>query len=139
MTIPDLGDGPAPYRTRGTSERRGASMRVIRILAWAGAAAMAVVLTMGFRAGGFADEGSAILDLAWGRVTMTDLGIGLLLAAAWVGWREQRPSRAIPWVLGVLVLGNLTTAVYLALAAGRSEDVVELLVGPHADRAARRS
>lgn len=104
-------------------------MYAIRIAAWAGVAAMAVVLTAGFAAGGFAEEGSAILGLAWGRVTMTDLGLGLLMAAAWIGWRERTPARAIPWVLAVLVLGNLTTALYLALAAGRSADVVGLLVG----------
>lgn len=106
-------------------------MRTIRFLSWAGVTAMVLALLQGFVAGGFLEEGSELLGLAWGRVTLTDLAVGFVLAGAWIGWRERSPRRAVPWLVLLVLLGNLTTAVYVGVAAARSSDPAALLLGPH--------
>ena len=64
-----------------------------------------------------------------GRVTLVDLGLGLLVAAAWIGWREASIKRAAPWWLALILTGNLALGIYLIRAARSSHTVQELLVG----------
>jgi len=71
----------------------------------------------------------AIVDTRWGVTTMVDLYAGLVLVGGWIAYRERRPLRAFPWILGLVLLGNLTTLVYLILAAARSKSVDELVSG----------
>ncbi len=49
----------------------------------------------------------------WGVVTLADLAVGLWFVGAWIAWREGSIGRAIPWWLGLALLGNVTTLVYL--------------------------
>ena len=103
-------------------------MSVIRIVSAILTIAMAATIAYGFASGDFGDEGSTILDLAWGRVTLIDLYVGLALFAAWV-WLREGPRRAIPWLIGFVVLGNLASALYALIAARRTDSVEEFLVG----------
>lgn len=79
-------------------------------------AAMAAAIVYGLASGGFAEDGRAIWALPWGRVTLVDLFVGFFLVGAVIVWRERHPRRWIPWLLALLVLGNLVTAVYLVWA-----------------------
>ena len=103
-------------------------MRTVRTFTGVLAAAMAATIAYGFIAGDFGEEGGAILDLAWGRVTLIDLYVGLALFGAWIvireGWR-----RALPWLAGLIVLGSFGAAVYAFLAARKTDSVVEFLTG----------
>ncbi len=83
---------------------------------WVGVIAMAGALIYGFSSGDFRAEGSAILDLAWGRVTLIDLYVGLFLIGAWVVWRERSVLRALPWLIGMVFLGSLAAAAYVVYA-----------------------
>ena len=103
-------------------------MGVIRTVTAGLAIVMGATIIYGFVAGDFGDEGTTILDLAWGRVTLIDLYVGLGLFAAWVLLRDG-PRRAIPWLVGFVVLGNLATAIYAFAAARRAGSVEEFLVG----------
>lgn len=103
-------------------------MSVIRTVTAVLAIVMASTIVYGFVAGDFGDEGSTILELAWGRVTLIDLYVGLGLFAAWVLLRDG-PRRAIPWLVGFVVLGNLATALYAFSAARRAGSVEEFLLG----------
>ena len=69
----------------------------------------------------------ATTDTWWGVTTMVDLYAGLAAVAAWVAFRERTAARAAPWILGLALLGNLTTLVYLAVAAARSKSLDELI------------
>jgi hypothetical protein len=89
---------------------------------------MAITIVYGIAAGSFGDEGSTILDLAWGRVTLIDLYVGLALFGGWVLWRE-RSRRAVPWLISFVFLGNLATALYAFVAAVRSDTPAEFLTG----------
>ena len=105
-------------------------MQPIRIIAALGVAAMAIALVYGFTSGDFTAEGGEILDLAWGRVTLIDLYVGIALFGAFVAWRERSVVSTSLWIALFIVLGNLATAVYILLAAMRADSVEELLSRP---------
>ena len=84
-----------------------------RITGWIGVVVMVAALVYGFSAGEFGAEGSQILDLAWGRVTLIDLYTGLFLIGAWIVWRERSLARALPWLVGMVFLGALAAAAYV--------------------------
>ena len=84
-----------------------------RTIGWIGVGLMAAALVYGFSAGDFGSEGSQILDLAWGRVTLIDLYTGLFLIAGWIVWREGSLVRALPWLIGMVFLGSLAAAAYV--------------------------
>lgn len=71
----------------------------------------------------------ATVDTWWGVTTMVDLYAGLIVVAVWIAHRERSALRAVPWIIGLLLLGNLTTLVYVVLAAVRSRTMDELIRG----------
>ncbi len=104
-------------------------MALMRVLSLLGAVTMTVTIVLGFLSGGFVDEGSAIWALSWGKVTLIDLYMGLVLFGTWVLVRERRPLVVASWWAGLVVLGNLGAALYLVFASFRSSTVHELLTG----------
>ncbi len=91
---------------------------------------MAVALVYGFWRGGFFDEGATLVELAWGQVTLIDLYTGLFLFGGWIAVREGSWLRALPWWVGLVVLGNMVAAVYaLTAAVGSGGDLRRLLLG----------
>ena len=107
---------------------------MVRGATWAGAvvtAGMVGAIVYGFLAGSFGDEGGQILDLAWGRVTLIDLYLGLGLFAAWIAWRERSVARTFPWLVGLVGLGSLAAGLYVLLAAVRSETKEDFFFGSH--------
>ena len=105
------------------------TMTVIRTVALTGAAAMVAAILAGLVSGDFTGEGSVILDLVWGRVTLIDLYIGLGLFAVWIGFREKRPLRRAAWWLALIILGNLASALYVVIASFQVATPRELLLG----------
>jgi hypothetical protein len=104
-------------------------MSAIRLLSVLLVLVMIGTIVMGFVSGDFTDEGSEIIGLAWGRVTLIDLYVGLALFGAWVAFRERKWGRTLFWWVALVTLGNLATAFYVAVAAFRSNDLAELLLG----------
>ena len=105
---------------------------MVRGAMWAGAvvtAGMIGAVLYGFLAGSFGDEGGQILDLAWGRVTLIDLYLGLSLIGTWIGWRERSILRTFPWIVGLIGLGSLAAGAYVLLAAVRSETKEDFFFG----------
>lgn len=102
-------------------------MFATRVVAATGVIVMTGALVMGFVSGDFGAEGSEIIDLAWGRVTLIDLYVGIMLFAGFVAWRERHVGIAAAWIAVFVVLGNLATAAYLLVASLRSTTVEELL------------
>lgn len=91
---------------------------------------MVAAIAFGFSSGDFSAEGAEIWALAWGKVTLIDLYVGLLLFGVWVALREGRWQRVVLWALLLVVLGNLAAALYLAISAFNSSNPRELLLGP---------
>ncbi len=104
-------------------------MVAIRVFSVIAVLVMAGVVAFGFVSGDFAGEGSQIWGLAWGKVTLVDLYVGLAIFAVWVAVRERRIVSTVIWWAALVVLGNLAAVVYLAWAAFTSTDVRELLMG----------
>lgn len=60
---------------------------------------------------------TALLTMAqvpWGLTTLADLYLGLLLVALWIPLVENSARRAIPWWIGLFLLGNLATMAFVA-------------------------
>lgn len=104
-------------------------MIAIRALSLAGILTMSVSILLAFTTGEFFVEGSAIWSLPWGKVSLIDLYIGLFLFGAWIAYRERSAWSTAVWWIGLIVLGNLTVAVYVAVAAFSSENGEDLLLG----------
>lgn len=108
-------------------------MVALRILSVVGVLVMASAISFGLVSGDFSGEGSEIVALAWGKVTLVDLYVGLAFFGAWVALRERRAVRVAAWWLGLVFLGNLAAAIYLAVAALRADTLEQVLLGSRVD------
>lgn len=68
----------------------------------------------------------ATVDTRWGITTMVDLYLGLTVVAGWIAYRERSITRTLMWCVGLCILGNLTTLVYLLMASLRARSVDDL-------------
>ena len=96
-------------------------MKLARVLALLGFLVMLATLTYGFVVGDFGAEGSILLSLAWGKVSLIDAYVGFLVFSGWIVYREKSVMRSIIWVILMLVLGNLTSCLYVLLALHESK------------------
>ena len=92
------------------------SYDVAKVVAVLGMAAMTAVLIYGFTVGNFGEEGSVLLSMPWGIVSMVDLYVGFTLFSGWIIYREKSLVRSIVWVILMMVLGNFTAALYALIA-----------------------
>jgi hypothetical protein len=102
----------------------------IRLLAAAATVTMAAAIVIGFATASFTEDGAALLDLVWGRVTLVDIYLAFLFGWLWIAWRERSPARAAAWLAATLVTGSLALFGYLLLASLRAESVDDVVVGP---------
>mgnify|MGYP001596480026 CR=1 FL=1 len=108
-------------------------MRLAMLVSGLGAAAMAAVLIYGFTVGDFAGEGSRLLSMPWGIVSLVDLYVGFTLFSGWIVYREASVPRTIVWIVAVMVLGFFAASVYAFLALQSSGgDWRRFWLGKHA-------
>lgn len=91
-------------------------MKTAKIFAAAALLSMTVVLLYGFTVGDFGRDGAAVLANPWGIVSIVDLYAGFTIFSIWIAYRERSAVRALPWIIGMLVLGNFTGSVYMLYA-----------------------
>ncbi len=103
-------------------------MIAIRVLATTLALVMAVAIVWAAVGGDFSSEGSTILDLRWGVVSIVDIYVGAAVVGTWIWWRDG-PRAGIFWVVALVALGHLATAGYVAWRAWSADSVRTLLVG----------
>lgn len=108
-------------------------MKTVRFFGLIAATIMIVALAITFVTGDFTIEGSQILDLAWGRMSLIDLYVGAALVGGWIAHRERSWPRILAWWLALVVLGHLASAIYV-LAAARSSDWTTFWSGSNASR-----
>lgn len=104
---------------------------VVRVVAAFGCAMMTSTIVAGFASASFADEGAALLDLVWGRVTLIDIYLAFLFGWLWIAWRERAPVRAALWGATTVVFGSVALFAYLLGASLRATTTTELVLGPH--------
>ena len=74
----------------------------------------------------------------WGWVTIVDLYLGFLVFGGYLAARERNPWRTLPWLVALMALGNIVSAVYLAWALHRGGYRLAALVEPAHPDAGRR-
>lgn len=104
-------------------------MSTIRLVAVVAAVTMAATIVWGFATGDFGTEGAALLDLAWGRVTLVDLYLAFGAVWAWIAWRERSAGAAVLWAVVIAGLGALGIWGYIAWRAWDADDMAHLLLG----------
>ncbi len=104
-------------------------MSTLRTVAVVATLAMAATIVYGFVAGDFTADGAALLDLAWGRVTMVDLSLAFGAVWAWIAFREGSVGTAMLWAILIITLGSLAIWGYIAWRATTSRDATHLLLG----------
>lgn len=90
-------------------------MTIAKIVAWLGVIAMTAILFFAFTTGDFFTEGSQLLSMPWGIVSMVDLYTGFILFSGWIIYRERSALRSIPWVVLMMVLGFFTASLYVLI------------------------
>ncbi|MEJ2746910.1 MAG: DUF1475 family protein [Anaerolineae bacterium] len=91
-------------------------MKLAKLVSALGVLAMGAVLVYAFAVGDFRAEGSTLLAMPWGIVSLVDLYVGFALFAGWIIYREQSPLRAAVWVLLLMVLGFFIGSLYTLIA-----------------------
>lgn len=91
-------------------------MKIAKIIALLGLLAMTAVLIHGFAAGAFGEDGSQILAMPWGRVSLVDLYVGFSLFSVWIVYRERSALRSVIWVALMMVFGFWAGSLYALIA-----------------------
>jgi len=108
-------------------------MKIAKIIALLGVAAMTAVLFYGFTVGDFGTDGGEILRNPWGIVSLVDLYTGFILFSAWIVYRERSIPASVIWVVLMMVLGFFTASLYAFIALQKSEgDWKRFWMGKHA-------
>ncbi|MGD8968169.1 MAG: DUF1475 family protein [Anaerolineae bacterium] len=91
-------------------------MRLAKAIALLGVVAMSAVLIYAFTAGDIGREGSELLSMPWGIVSLVDLYVGFTLFSGWIVYREKSVVRSVMWVVLMMVLGFFTASLYAFIA-----------------------
>jgi hypothetical protein len=91
-------------------------MKIAKVISVIGLLAMTGILIYGFTSGDFFAEGSKLLAMPWGIVSMVDLYVGFSLFSCWIVFREKALLPSIIWVVLMMVLGFWAGALYTFLA-----------------------
>ena len=91
-------------------------MKIAKFISLAGLLAMTAVLICGFTVGDFLTEGSKLMAMPWGIVSLVDLYVGFALFSCWIVFREKAWLPSVIWVILMMVLGFWAGALYTFLA-----------------------
>jgi len=108
-------------------------MKIAKIVSLAGVIAMSAILVYGFTVGDFFGEGSRLLGMPWGIVSLVDLYTGFTLFSAWIIYREKSLPAAILWTIAMMTLGFFAGSLYAFINLQSSgNDWRKFWLGKHA-------
>lgn len=96
-------------------------MKTAKYIALLGFIIMAVSIIYGFMYSNFSADGSQILALTWGKITLIDIYFMFFIFSGWIYYREQNLLKFLGWFLLMLVFGAATACLYLYIAFNRSK------------------
>jgi hypothetical protein len=96
-------------------------MKLTKAIALIGTLAMTGIILYAFIAGNFSSEGTRLLSMPWGIVSMVDLYVGFTLFSCWIVYREKAVLPSILWVVLMMTLGFFTGALYTFIALQTSK------------------
>ena len=88
-------------------------MNTAKTISLIGAIAMFAVIARGFIVGDFGGEGSQLMSMPWGIVSLVDLYVGFTLFSLWIFYREKSTLAAILWTIAMMTLGFFAGALYV--------------------------
>jgi hypothetical protein len=91
-------------------------MKIAKFISLAGLAAMTGILIYAFTFGDFFAEGSKLLAMPWGIVSLVDLYVGFTIFSCWIVFREKALIPSIIWVILMMCMGFWAGALYTFLA-----------------------
>lgn len=92
-------------------------MKIAKIIALLELIAMTGVLIYGFTIGNFSAEGTKLLAMPVGIVSLVDLYVGFSLFSCWIVFREKAALPSVIWVVLMMVLsGCWAGALYTLIA-----------------------
>lgn len=95
-------------------------MKIAKLISLIGLLAMTAVLIYGFTVGDFFAEGSKLLTMPWGIVSLVDLYVGFALFSGWIVFREKAVLPSVIWVVIMMIMGFWAGALYTFLALQNS-------------------
>jgi len=104
-------------------------MNKIKVVAWIGVAIMTLMIGYSILTGDFFAEGSILMGLVWGQMSMVDLYVGFILVYLWVLKREKSVLSKAFWFVLLMTTGSLATALYILKAAYTSKSETEFFLG----------
>lgn len=108
-------------------------MKLAKLISLLGVLAMTLILVNGFTRGDFFGEGSQLLAMPWGIVSLVDLYTGFTLYSLWIIYREKSLPVALLWTLAMMTLGFFAGALYALLTLQASNnDWRKFWMGKHA-------
>ncbi len=108
-------------------------MKIAKTISLLGVLAMTAVLIYGFTIGDFSGEGSRLLSMPWGIVSLVDLYTGFILFSGWIIYREKSLPVAILWTVAMMTLGFFAGSLYTFIALQTSGgDWRKFWLGKHA-------
>ncbi len=96
-------------------------MKLAKFISLIGLLAMTGILIYAFSTGSFSQEGSKLLGMSWGIVSLVDLYVGFALFSIWIVYREKAFLPALLWVVLMMVLGFWTGSLYTFIALQTSK------------------
>lgn len=94
-------------------------MTLVRIAALALAGILLALIIWAIRTASFTGSFSAIIADPWGVVALADLYFGFALFAVVIAGLERNRLAATVWIVAMALLGNVISAVWLAINAPR--------------------
>ena len=108
-------------------------MKIAKAISILGMLAMTAVLIYGFTVGDFFGEGSQLLAMPWGIVSLVDLYTGFTLFSGWIIYREKSLPVAIVWTIAMMTLGFFAGSLYAFVTLQSSNgDWRKFWLGKHA-------
>jgi len=108
-------------------------MKLAKLISILGMLAMTAVLFYGFTIGNFLAEGSKLITMPWGIVSLVDLYTGFTLFSMWIIYREKSLPVAILWTIAMMTLGFFAGSLYAFITLQTSNgDWRKFWLGNHA-------
>ena len=102
-------------------------MKLIRLFAWISSFIMTFMIIFSLLTGNFFEQGSTLMGLVWGQMSLVDLYVGFFLVYLWIYYKESKILPRLLWAILLIVTGSLATAVYILIESYRTHTIEELL------------
>ena len=106
-------------------------MKIVRLASLASLAIMASMIGFSLATGDFGGEGSILVSMVWGQMSLVDLYVGFFLVYLWIFYKESSLSKRVVWAILLITTGSLATALYIYMESIKVDTLEALLTQRH--------